>query len=206
MPRSPGLKASAPNEVWHIDVTEILSLDGNKHFLQVVYDNYSRYVIAWSLNDRICAANTERLLKRARRKTVVAMDKSLLIVDGGSENTAQRVSAAIARFKPQMIRRIARKEIKNSNTMIEIFFKMLKSNHLKFVVLRHRCDVAREVAFYVHQHNNIVPMRVLAGDTPAETLYCDGGKNSSEAVAETLNSRRIERVAENQSGFCQICL
>ena len=74
------------------------------------------------------------------------------------------------------------------------------------ISLRHRRDVAREVAFYVHQHNNIVPMRVLAGATPAETLYRDGGKNSSEAVAEILNSRRIERIAENQSGFCQICL
>ncbi len=131
-PKSKGLKAKKPNEIWHVDVSEIKTMDGKTHFLQVVYDNFSRYVVAWRLSDRVCAANTERLLKQARRRAVISLDKSLLVVDGGTENTAKRIADAVAKFKPTLIRKIARTEIRNSNTMIEIFFKMLKTNCHKF--------------------------------------------------------------------------
>jgi len=37
-----GVRASAPNEVWHIDVTVIRLLDGTKVFLHGLIDNFSR--------------------------------------------------------------------------------------------------------------------------------------------------------------------
>ena len=90
--------------------------------------------------------------------------------------------------------------------MIEIFFKMLKTNHLNFADPRDRRDLGRKIAFYVKQHNNIVPMRALDGDTPAEALYSSGGKNSAEIIAKILSDRRTFRVIENRQTLCQICL
>lgn len=205
-PRSRGLKAKEPNEIWHIDVSHVTTSSGKRYFLQVVMDNFSRFIIAWSLRDQIAAADTERLIKRARRAVVDITNESFLIADGGPENVAKRVTAAIDRFEPKLIRKIARKEIRNGNTMVEIFFKMLKNNHLYHAMQFSRRDLVREISFYVKQHNHIVPMRALDGDTPAESLNLRGNKLSSDVVAGALSERRSSRMIENRSGLCEICL
>jgi hypothetical protein len=137
---------------------------------------------------------------------VLARDESLLIADGGSENTANRVTAAINKFEPKLVRRIARKEIKNSNTMIEIFFKMLKNNHLYHRTPKNRDDLVREIAFYVQQHNHVVPMRALGGSTPAEALNLSNVQSTPEFFSIKISERRALRILENRSGICQICV
>lgn len=201
-----GLRAKMSHEIWHIDVSHVVTTSGEKFYLQVILDNFSRYVIAWSLRDKIRASDTERLIKRARRAVQLVLKESLLISDGGSENVAKRVTDAIAKFEPKLVRRIARKEIRNGNTMVEIFFKMLKNNHLYFASLNSRRDLVREISFYVNQHNNVVPMRALNGNTPAEALYSQDNKISSDVVAKKLAERRSFRIMENRSSVCQICL
>lgn len=201
-----GLRAKISHEIWHIDVSHVVTTSGEKFFLQVILDNFSRYVIAWSLRDKIRASDTERLIKRARRAVQLVLKESLLISDGGSENVAKRVTDAIAKFEPKLVRRIARKEIRNGNTMVEIFFKMLKNNHLYYASLKSRRDLVREISFYVNQHNNVVPMRALNGNTPAEALYSQDNKISSDVVAKKLAERRSFRIMENRSSVCQICL
>ena len=205
-PRARGLRAKEPHEIWHIDISHVVTSTGEKFYLQVVLDNYSRFVIAWSLRGQICAAHTEGLIKRARRAVVIAREESLLIADGGTENTATRVTAAIDKLEPKLVRKIARKEIKNGNTMVEIFFKMLKNNHLYHKVPKNREDLAREISFYVHQHNHVVPMRALGGSTPAEALNLPNFKSTSEDFSSKISERRALRRDENRAGICQICL
>jgi 3'-phosphoadenosine 5'-phosphosulfate (PAPS) 3'-phosphatase len=43
------MRASRPNEYWHIDVTILKPLDGTKTFLRALIDKYSRKVVAWTL-------------------------------------------------------------------------------------------------------------------------------------------------------------
>ena len=57
-PRARGLRAKKPHEIWHIDISHVVTSSGEKFYLQVVLDNYSRFVIAWSLRDKISASNT----------------------------------------------------------------------------------------------------------------------------------------------------
>jgi putative transposase len=204
--RTRGLKAKKPHEIWHIDISQIATSSGEKFYLQVILDNYSRFVLAWSLRRQISASGTNKLIKRARQAVVIAMEESLIIADGGPENTAMVVTCAIDKLKPRLIRKIARKEIRHSNTMIEIFFKMLKNNHLYHKTLKNRQDIAREISFYVHQHNHIVPMRALGGSTPAEALDQSDLNTPFEIAAKKNSERRAIRMNENRAGICQICL
>jgi putative transposase len=41
-----GIRADAPNELWHIDVTIIKLIDGTKAYLHAVIDNFSRRILA----------------------------------------------------------------------------------------------------------------------------------------------------------------
>jgi hypothetical protein len=46
-----GLRAKEPHEMWHIDVSRVATSTGERFYLQVVLDNFSRFVVAWSLRD-----------------------------------------------------------------------------------------------------------------------------------------------------------
>jgi hypothetical protein len=41
-----GIRASRPNEIWHIDTTLIRLLDGSRAYLHAVIDNFSRRILA----------------------------------------------------------------------------------------------------------------------------------------------------------------
>lgn len=59
-----GVRATRPNEYWHIDVTVIRLITGVKVYLHAVIDNFSRRILAWRLaghlreRPRILAAGT----------------------------------------------------------------------------------------------------------------------------------------------------
>ena len=64
--------------------------------------------------------------------------------------------------------------------------------------------VERLVAFYVEQHNEVMPHRAFDGRTPYE-VYFDGAAN---LVSELIERRRLakeERVARNPSKTCATC-
>jgi len=48
-----GVRATKPNEYWHIDVTIIKLLDGTKVYLHAVIDNLSRRILAWKVALRL---------------------------------------------------------------------------------------------------------------------------------------------------------
>ncbi len=48
-----GIRAKAPNEIWHIDVTEVTTQKGDTIYIQIVYDNFSRYILAWQVTTQI---------------------------------------------------------------------------------------------------------------------------------------------------------
>ena len=52
-----GIRATHPNEYWHIDVTVIRLLDGSRVYLHGVIDNFSRRILAWKLAPRTRSAD-----------------------------------------------------------------------------------------------------------------------------------------------------
>jgi transposase InsO family protein len=60
-----GLRTTAPNLAWHIDVTIIRLLDGTKAYVHAVIDNFSRKILAWTVAGRLDPMNTHEVLTRA---------------------------------------------------------------------------------------------------------------------------------------------
>ena len=48
-----GIRADAPNSIWHVDTTLIRLLDGSKLYLQGIIDNFSRRILCWSLKEKL---------------------------------------------------------------------------------------------------------------------------------------------------------
>jgi len=60
-----GVRASAPDQIWHVDTTLIKLVDGTKVYLHAVIDNYSRKILAWSVAEKFAFATTGAILRDA---------------------------------------------------------------------------------------------------------------------------------------------
>ena len=95
-------------------------------------------------------------------------------------------------------------ELKFSNSMIEAWWRSLKHQWLFLHSLDSIATVRRLVAFYVDQHNGVLPHSAFHGQTPDEMYF-----GSGDAVPENLLSRaaaaRRTRVEANRPAWCEIC-
>jgi|GEM_PF-2413259 len=53
-----GVRATQPNEAWHVDTTIVGLLDGTRAYLHAVIDNFSRKILAWTVAARLEPAST----------------------------------------------------------------------------------------------------------------------------------------------------
>ena len=116
-----GIRATHPNEYWHIDVTVIRLVDDTEWYLHAVIDNFSRRILSWRLARRLDPITTCDILKEAgknlqRTPTVVA--------DSGVENVNTGVDQLIA---DGLVHRVlAQVEVSFSSSMIEAFWRSLR--------------------------------------------------------------------------------
>jgi hypothetical protein len=128
-----------------------------------------------------------------------------LIVDGGPENIGDDTLRLQAVETPRVLRRIARREIRHANTMIEVFFKSLKSNYLKHQEIRSVDDLRQAVSYYVYQHNAVVPRMALNGLTPNEVLAGVGEDEFLEQQRIGADAAREGRRRYNAARQCRGC-
>jgi len=57
-----GIRASRPNEIWHVDTTLIRLLGGSRAYLHAVVDNFSRRILAWNVAETFHPDVTAQLL------------------------------------------------------------------------------------------------------------------------------------------------
>ena len=60
-----GVRASRPNQIWHIDTSVIRLIDGTKVYLQAVVDNFSRKILAWVVAEHFDPSSTCQVLLAA---------------------------------------------------------------------------------------------------------------------------------------------
>ena len=60
-----GVRASKPDELWHVDMTVIRLLDSTKVYLHAVIDNFSRRILAWRVTENFSVATTVAILQEA---------------------------------------------------------------------------------------------------------------------------------------------
>ncbi len=87
-----GIRASRPNEIWHVDTTVIRLVDGTRAYLHGVIDNFSRRILAWHVTERFDPTSTVEILNAATLNVQPKDGPPDVIVDGGPENYNQGVN------------------------------------------------------------------------------------------------------------------
>ena len=93
-----GVRASAPGEIWHLDLTILRLQDGTRAFVQAVIDNFSRYVLAWKVSRDYGGLRTKELILKAIAKAhslgMIAVPD--IWVDSGTENLNMHVDELVS--------------------------------------------------------------------------------------------------------------
>jgi putative transposase len=196
-----GIRATRPDEIWHVDTTLIRLLDGSKAYLHAVIDNFSRRVLAWRVNGTFIPAVTAKLLIEAGREIEDA--KPQVLVDGGVENYNSAVDKLV---DSGVLKRIlAQTEIRHSNSLIESWWRVIKHQWLFLNTLDTVASVRKLVAFYVEQHNRHLPHSAFKGQTPDEMYFGTGDGIAKKLEEEKLQAREL-RLKTNRERNCHVCL
>lgn len=121
----PELVATAPGQVWSWDITK---LKGGKkwsyHYLYVVLDIYSRYVVAWMVAPRESSALAKELLSAAIEREGVDPERLTIHADNGSSMASRPVAFLLADLG--VTKSHSRPRVSNDNPYSESQFKTLK--------------------------------------------------------------------------------
>ena len=196
-----GLRATAPNQYWHIDVTIIRLLDNSRVYLQAIIDNYSRRILSWRATPTLDPSATSELLAEAAM-SLPADATATVVSDSGVENVNREVDALCG--LGQLKRVLAQVEISFSNSMIEAWWRSLKHQWLFLNQLDSLAAVQRLVTFYVGQHNAVMPHSAFKGQTPNEMFLGTGGAVPEELARGRLEARKA-RIEANRAFKCSDC-
>ncbi|NNF42345.1 MAG: transposase [Phycisphaerales bacterium] len=197
-----GIRASRPNEMWHIDTTIIRLLDGTRAYVHAVIDNYSRRILAWRVAGRFEPVNTVATLLEAGQLCAAEDEPPTVLTDGGVENVNQSVDELI---DAGVLRRIlAMTDLQFSNSMIEAWWRALKHQWLFLNSLDSVEKVRHLVEFYVEEHNERLPHSAFRGQTPDEMYFGRGEAVPNELDVAKKDARR-KRLDMNRALSCLIC-
>ena len=201
-----GVRASAPGQIWHIDVSILRLQDGSRAFVQAVIDNFSRYVLAWQVSKDCGGLRSKDLILKALAKAQELGLKLIpnVFVDSGVENINEFVNGLVS--SNLIMRTIAQIEVEFSNSMIEMLFHRLKHRYLFTIPLTNFDALVNGVDFFLTETNTCIPHSALRGATPEEAIT---GQWTDTKVAELktrMSTARAERVTFNRSRRCGPCL
>jgi len=195
-----GLRASAPNKIWHVDMTLIRLLDGTRAYLHAVIDNFSRRILAWKVSSTFNPGTTAELLLTAA--SGLADEKPTLLVDGGVENYHSAVDKLVDSGLLQRL--LAMTDISFSNSLIESWWRGLKHQWLYLNTLDTVSRLEKLVAFYVDEHNTRLPHSAFRGQTPNEMYFGTGAHIPAELDAAKKVARQ-SRMELNRATWCPTC-
>lgn len=121
----PELVATKPGEVWSWDITKLLGpAKWTYYYLYVVLDIFSRYVVAWRLENRESATLARELIAEAIEREGVDPWRLTIHADGGSAMTSKTVAQLYVDLGVTKSR--SRPHVSNDNPFSESQFKTLK--------------------------------------------------------------------------------
>jgi len=197
-----GVRATRPDEMWHIDTTVIRLLDGTRAYVHAVIDNFSRRILAWHVAGTFAPGNSVAVLLATTQCATASQAVPVVLADAGVENVNAPIDALLA---TGVLRRLlAMTELKFSNSMIEAWWRSLKHQWLFLHALDSVATMRRLVAFYVDEHDRVLPHSAFRGQTPDEMYFKAGGRfrqNSrparpprGEPACKPTNQRPAKRV------------
>ncbi len=197
-----GLRTTRPNEMWHIDTTVIRLLDGTRVYLHAVIDNFSRRILAWRVAEKFVPGNSAAVRLDASRASTPSDTIPVVLADAEVENVNAQIDELIS--TGVLHRVLAFTELQFSNSMIEAWWRSLKHQWLFLHPLDMVTTVHRLVAFYVDEHNHVLPHSAFRGQTPDEMYFGTGGGVPADLTAGAAAARRT-RVEANGCAACSTC-
>lgn len=199
-----GLRANAPNEIWHADVT-YFRVGGKLHYIYLVVDNYSRKILSSLVSSSLSATNRLKTIQHAYENAFGSLYPEMqLVVDGGSENNNKMVNKFVN--EQQNLRKlIALKDIPFSNNQVESHNKLLKYSYLYRIPIRDENELKRAVKHAIHEFNNIRPFDALGGMTPAEAYEELPNYMQRFGMNYKIQEARLDRCKTNRCSHCSDC-
>jgi transposase InsO family protein len=194
-----GLRASAPLELLHMDVSIFKTINNAKVYLYVICDNFSRCILAYKISTKFDVGLVLENIKEVKRKYSLFRNTKL-IVDNGIENRTQLLDDFLD--NAHINKNIAQLHITESNSMVESVFRQLKYYHIYPKKFETAVDFINEIDFIVLEHCNR-PLHVLNGLTPLEAL--EGKIPSKHALHYNMVRSRVLRVETNRKNACGVC-
>ena len=197
------LRASYVNEFWHMDISYFKTMDGKQSYIYAIIDNFSRKIIAWDCRTMISKKVIGDLICKALQS--VSITQLNLVSDGGSENVNNYISNLLQQFldkqQLQINHLVALKNIVQSNSMIERFFRTMKSFYLYINIPNNHEELILELERIIHQYNYVRAHHSLKHLTPHE-VFC--GKQFPD-IHEQLLLAQKERIKSNKNCSCLVC-
>jgi transposase InsO family protein len=160
------------NEMWQTDFTQFLVVDWGWYYLSTVLDDYSRYILSYTLSRTMNAKDAERTLKRALSKAEIekvrVYHKPCLLSDNGPAYHSKE----LAQFLKE--RRI--KHIHGSpyhpmtQGKIERWHRSMK-NLVKLQHYYSPSELERAISEWVEYYNNQRYHESLDNVTPADVYF-----------------------------------
>lgn len=121
----PELLATAPNELWSWDITDLKGpVKWSRFKLYKILDVYSRFVTGWMVAHRESATLAERLIAETLAKQNIARDQLTLHADRGASMRSRPVAFLLADLG--VTKSHSRPHTSNDNPYSEAAFKTLK--------------------------------------------------------------------------------
>lgn len=196
-----GIRASAPLQIIHVDVTVYRTADNKKNYIHIIQDNFSRAILQCLVKITCVAQSTFELLENVHKEYLhpAGIENCQLISDDGSENYGP-VKQFIKDSKcPAIQHLIALRDIVFSNSMIEAANKKLKYNFLYHHHIANYEELVKYVEPSVNDYNNR-PHHVLHGLTPLEVLH--GQIPGPDKYATQIQQSKANRLKENKKIKC----
>jgi len=192
-----------------VDISIVKLLDGTRVYVQAVMDNFSRKVLAYRVSEKYQPTATATLLEEAASYLPPSTDDPhqpppsvSVYCDGGVENFNDAVDQVLSRF--QMQRAQAQIDVQFSNSMIEAFWRSTKHNCLFQQRLDSLEAIGKWVAFYVMQHNEVMPHHAFKGQTPNEMFFDTGKTIDAELEQARATARPITHRSQSQTKLCRL--
>jgi transposase InsO family protein len=203
--RKKGVRASQPNEIWHMDVS-LFKIGHMTYYIYVVMDNFSRKVLTWEVSSKLSKNIRLRTIKNAYTQAL-ELGKEIncaLWVDGGSENNNTVVDQFIEQSQIGIHKVIALRDTTLSNSMVESIFKTMKYGYLYRMKITNMTDLRRSLRMCFEDYNEQRPHYALDGGTPNEVY--NGEVLNRQDHALYLSQAKIQRRAYNKENECGKCL
>jgi len=196
-----GIRATAPFQILHADMTEFKTEDQKKAYIYLVQDNYSRTILGYQLSlERKASYTFENLYKVNEQYLVPANIKEcMLLTDDGSENYGEVKKWIEVSDNPKINHVIAQVDIHFSNSMIEAANKQLKYRFLYHQKIKDYSSLDQYLKKAIEDFNHR-PHAILNGLTPIEVLQ--GKSYNKETQNNFLSLAKQTRILENQKMKC----